>query len=104
MSSATVSSSNFQFILDALADYVNQTGIDLTEHPFAVHLQSCRSPDAILQLLHDKEKAFKDYRDENRKLFNWLSPVVHILHAFTGVLAEATTLVSPDQSIHLFTL
>ena len=102
MSSSTVSSSNFQFLLDALADYAKQTGIDLTKNPFAVHLQSCDSPYAILQLLQENAKAFKDYRDGNRKLIDCLSPVVHILHAFSGILDEATSLVSPDQLIHFF--
>ena len=101
MSSSIDSSSNFQFILDALADYAKQTGMDLTKNPFVDHLQSCHSPHGILQLLHDKANAFKDYRDGNRELLNWLSPLVHILHAFSGILDQA---VSPDESIHLFGL
>ena len=104
MSSPIASSPNIRFILDALADYAKQTGIDLTENPFAVHFQSCDSPDAILELLQENAKAFKDYRDGNRTFINCLSPVVHILHAFSGVLGEAITLVSPDQPIHLFSL
>jgi hypothetical protein len=101
MSSQAVSSFNFQFILDALADYAKQTGIDLTKNPFAVHLQSCDSPHAILQLLQENAKAFKDYRDGNRKLIDCLSPVVHILHAFSDVLNEGTSLVSPVDSFFL---
>ena len=90
-----MSSPNFRLILDALDDYAKQTGIDLTKNPFADKLQGCNSPDSILALLQDKANAFKDFRDGNRKLINWLSPVVQVLHAFSGILGEAVSLVSP---------
>jgi hypothetical protein len=85
--------SNFQLIIDALANYADQTGIDLSNNPFADKLQLSNSPDAIIELLHDREKAFKEYRDGNMKLTNFLKPAVQVLHAFSGVLGESVSLV-----------
>jgi hypothetical protein len=94
MPSTTISSSNFKFVLDALADYARQTGIDPTKCPFADKLQSCDSPESVLGLLQDKAREFKDYREGNRSLINWLSPVVQALHAFSPILIEVAGLVS----------
>jgi hypothetical protein len=97
MSSTTASTSNFRLVLDALDDHAKQTGIDLTKSPFAEVLQNSNSPDSVLQLLQDRAQAFKDYRDGNHKLINWLSPAVEVLHAFSGILSEAIGLVSPGM-------
>ena len=86
--------SNFQLIIDALANYANETGIDLSNSPFADTLQVSNSPEAVLEVLHDREKAFKEYRDGNRKLISCLTPAVQVLHAFSGVLGESVSLVS----------
>jgi hypothetical protein len=103
MSSTTSSSSNFQLISKALSDYANQTGIDLTKNPFADKLQSCDSADAISELLQERAKAFKTYRDEHRKLINCLSPVVQFLHVFSGTLGEFV-IVSLSESVSIFSL
>jgi hypothetical protein len=95
MSSTTISSANFQPILDAALDsYSKQTGIDLTKHPSADKLENCRSPDDILQILSERESAFKGYRDQYRNLIDHLRPVVQVVHAFSTVLGEAASLVS----------
>jgi fungal STAND N-terminal Goodbye domain len=104
MSSMTSSTSNFQLISKALSDYANQTGIDLTKNPFADKLHSCDSADAISELLQERAKAFKTYRDGHRKLINCLSPIVQLIHAFSGTLGEALVLVSSSESIPLFPL
>lgn len=78
----------------ALADYAEITGIDLAENPFAAVLEQSNSSEAILQLLQEREKAFKEYRDGNRRLINCLSPAVNVLQAFSGILGEAASLVS----------
>jgi hypothetical protein len=80
-------------IIDAaLADYTKTTGIDLSKNPFAERLSN--SPEAILELLQEREKAFKEYRDGNRKLISCLSPAVKVLQAFSGILGNAVSLVS----------
>ncbi len=86
---------SFQPILDAaLADYSKQVGIDLSNYPLADSLRSCGSPDDVLKLLEDKANEFKDFRDGNRKLLNWLSPVVKVVHTLCAVLGASITLVS----------
>jgi hypothetical protein len=90
----TIASSNFQFFLDALDDYAKQTGIDITNNPFADKLQSCHSPESVLDLLQDKAKEFKDYREGNRNVISCLNPVVQTLHTFAPILSEVAGLVS----------
>ncbi|KAH9168694.1 hypothetical protein EDB89DRAFT_1909167 [Lactarius sanguifluus] len=85
--------SNFQSILDALDKYAEQTGINLNENPFADKVKGCESPNAVLLLLQDNLKAFKDYRDQNRKFIDCLSPVIQFVHAFSGILGEIAGLV-----------
>ncbi|KAN0133358.1 hypothetical protein V8E53_008798 [Lactarius tabidus] len=85
--------SNFQVVLDALDKYVEQTGIDLKEHPFAVKVLGCNSPASVLLLLQENVKVFKEYRDNNRKFIHCLSPVVQFVHTFSDILGEAAGLV-----------
>jgi hypothetical protein len=91
---ATSSTDNVQLIIGALADYAKETGTDLAENPFAINLEQSRSPDAILQLLEKRERAFKEYRDGKRRLVNYLNPAVKVLHRFSGILSEAVGQVS----------
>jgi hypothetical protein len=100
----TTTTSNDQLIIRALADYFKETGIDLSSNPFAIAIEQSNSPEAILQLLQQREKAFKEYRDGNRRLINCLSPAVKVLQAFSGILGEAVSLVSCIFSlINVFT-
>jgi hypothetical protein len=78
-------------ITDALADYAKITGIDLSNNPFATALEQSNSPEAVLQLIQEREKAFKEYRDGNRRLIRCLSPAVKVIHAFSGILGEAVS-------------
>jgi len=95
MSSTITPSPNFQSILDAaLESYTRQTGIDLTDHPSADKLQTCRSPDDVLRILSERESAFKDHRDKYRNLIDRVRPVVQVVHAFSAVLGDAAGLVS----------
>ena len=86
---ATFSTDNVQLIIDALADYAEETGFDLSKNPFAAKLEQSNSPEVILQLLQEREKAFKQYRNDNRGLINCLNPAVKILHRFSGILCQA---------------
>jgi hypothetical protein len=94
--------SNVQLITNALADYAKITGIDLSNNPFATALEQSNSPEAILQLIQEREKAFKEYRDGNHQLIRCLSPAVRVIQAFSGILGEAVSLVSHE--IDLITL
>jgi len=90
---------NVKLVIDALADYAKETGKDLSSNPFADKFQQSNSPEDILQLLEERDKAFIDYREGNRRLINCLNPAVKVLHAFSGILGEAARLVS--QPCHL---
>ena len=85
---------NVQLIIDALADYTKETGIDLSKNPFAAKFEQSSSPEAILQLLQEREKAFKGYRNENRRLINCLNPTVKVFHRFSDILNKAAGKVS----------
>ena len=88
------SASNFQLTINAaLADYAKITGTDLSKTPFATAIEHSNSLEAILQLLHEREKSFKEYREGNR-MINCLAPSVKIFQALSGVLGEAVNMVS----------
>ncbi len=100
--SSTSSTFNIQLIIDALADYAKITGIDLSKNAFAAAIERANSPGAILELLQEREKAFKDYREQNRRLISCLRPAVNVIQALSGILGEAVRLVS--HTYHLVTL
>jgi hypothetical protein len=92
----TPSPSTIHSIIEAaLADYTRLTGTDLSKTPFAIALEQSNSLDAVLQLLHEREKAFKEYRDDDRKLIKCLSPAVNVLQAFSDIVGEAVSQVKP---------
>jgi hypothetical protein len=86
--------SNIQLIVNALANYVKITGVDLSENPFAAVIEQSNSPGTILILFQERAKAFKEYRDNNRRLVSCLAPAVKVIQAFSGILGETVTLVS----------
>jgi hypothetical protein len=92
-----MSSPYFQPIIDgALDEYLEKTGIDLRsiKSPFADKLKDCKSPDAILDLLQEKETDFNNFRDKYRKVIDSLRPIVQLLHVISDTLGEALSLVS----------
>jgi hypothetical protein len=93
---ATTPFENLKLIIIALADYANQTGLDLSKNTFAAQLEQSMSPEDILQLLEKQEEAFKEYRESNRRLTNFLKPVVKVLHGFSGILSDTASLVSRE--------
>jgi hypothetical protein len=93
-SSTSSTSNHIQLITDALVDYAKITGVDLPNNPFAAAIERANSPGAILELLQEREKAHKDYREGNRGLISCLSPAVNVIQAFSGILGEAVSLVS----------
>src|SRR5882757_4714512 len=79
-SSTMIPSSNFEVIFDAaLANHRELTGVDLSQYPFSEKLQNCQTADAILELLQEKVKEFKEFRNGNHKLINCIRPLVQVL-------------------------
>jgi hypothetical protein len=89
----TISPSNLQLIICALGDYACRMGIDFAQNPFAEELQQTNTPNDILRLLQEREKAFVQYRNRNRTLINCFSPAVRVLQVFSGKLGDAVGLV-----------
>ena len=99
--SSTSFAPNVQLITNALADYAKITGVDLSNYPFSAAIERRNSPEAILELLQEREMAFNQYRDGNRRLIKSLSPAIKVLHGFSGILGEVVSLVS--HKYHPFT-
>ena len=91
---ATSSTYTVQSIIDALANFTKVTGIDLSNNPLATTIEHLTSYEAVLELLQEREKAFKDYRNGNQRLISCLRPAVKVIQAFSGILGEAASLVS----------
>jgi len=94
-----------QSIVDTLADYTKVTGTDLSKNPFAAAIGHSNSPEAILELPQEREKAFKEYRHGDRRLNSCIRSVVKVIQSLSGILGEAVNLVSntchPGKSVTL---
>jgi len=101
---STSSSNNTKWLTDALADYAQITGIDLSTNPFAAKLEQSNSVDGILQLLWEQEKEFKKFRNKYRRLLNCVNPCVRILHTISGTLGEALSIPAVSYAYHLVNL
>ena len=96
--SSIASTSTIHSIIDAaLADYTKLTGTDLSKTPFVIALEQSSSPEAVLQLLHEREKAFKEYREDDQKLIKCLRPAVKVVQAFSDVIGKAVGQVKPHM-------
>ena len=98
---ATSSTSNIKLFTDALADYARITGVDLSTNPFASTLEQSDSLEAILQLLQERETAFKKFRKKYRRLINCVTPCFQALHVISGTLGEALSLPLVSYACHL---
>jgi hypothetical protein len=90
-----LSVSNFTNILDAASDeYKKLTKHDLHTHPFAAVLDTCDSPEAVLNVFRGQACAFDEFCKGDDRLMKWLDPTVHILFTFSATLGEGIALVS----------
>ncbi|KAH9027727.1 hypothetical protein EDB85DRAFT_2291469 [Lactarius pseudohatsudake] len=91
--STTTDTSTFKAIFDnALKDYENKTGTNLTTHPLADKLQTCDSPDAVLNVLQEHVRAYEESRNGDQRLTKLLDPTIHILYLFSAALGEGVGL------------
>jgi len=79
----------------ALQAYKEKTGQDITAHPLANELQSCRSPDAILAVLRTQVPSFDQSQSSDGR---WLIPTVNALYAFSATVGEGVGLVNRTKS------
>jgi len=89
------STDNFTAIFQAASsEYERVTGKPLDTHPFSTQLDSCDSPEAVLNAFRTQAQAFDKFCKGDEKLMTWLDPMVHILFTFSATLGEGIGLVS----------
>jgi hypothetical protein len=95
------STDNFTAIFSVASnEYLRVTGKHLDTHPFATQLDTCRSPEAVSNVLRTQAQAFSKFRKGDEKLMTWLNPTVNILFAFSATLGEGIGLpFSPAKTI-----
>ena len=75
----------------ALIEYKKKTGKDLQAIWLASELQTCESVGSVIDLLREQTKSFE--RSDDHKLMDWIDPLVHVLHTFSGALGDGVSLV-----------
>ncbi|KAH9159849.1 hypothetical protein EDB89DRAFT_1041681 [Lactarius sanguifluus] len=95
ITTTTTDTSTFNAIFDnALKEYENKTGTNLTTHPLSDKLRTCDSPDAVLNILQEHVRAYEESRNGDQRLTKLLDPTIHILYLFSSALGEGVSLVS----------
>jgi hypothetical protein len=93
-----------KWFTDAMVNYARTTGIDLSTYPFAGTVEQSDSVETMLQLLQERVKAFKEFRDRYQRLINHVTPCVEILHAISGTLSAVLSLPAVSYKCHLVNL
>ena len=78
----------------AFQAYKKKTGKDITSHPLAIELQSCRSPDAILTILQKQMPLIGQSQSSDERFGKWLVPTVNVIYALSATLGEGVGLVN----------
>jgi hypothetical protein len=78
----------------ALETYKRKTKKDLASHPLLPSLQSCESPESILNVLREQIPAFRQSQDRDERLTKWVTPTVNVLYSFSATLGGAVGLVN----------
>jgi hypothetical protein len=88
----TSSSANYQAIFDnALDAYKKKTGKDLTSDPLLRRLESCSSPDTVLNVLREQ---IPELDQPGSRLTTWVKPTINVLYNFSSTISGAVSLVS----------
>ena len=87
--------SNFVPIFNAaLESYKRKTKKDLASHPLLSSLQSCDSPEAVLDVLRDRIPAFNQTQNRDDGLTKWVTPTVNVLYTFSVTVGQGVGLVN----------
>ena len=93
--STSTSHSNFAPIFNvALEKYKRRTKQDLAKHPLLPRLQSCHSPESILNVLREQTSEFDQSQNSDDRLTNWIAPTVNVLYSFSATLGRVVGLVN----------
>lgn len=90
---ATSRSNLDSIFASAFQAYKKKTGKDITSHPLAIELQSCRSPDAILAILQKQIPLVHQSQGSDEGFAKWLVPTVNVIYALSATLGEGVSLV-----------
>ena len=89
------SSSDYEVIFDnALKAYKKKTGKDLTSDPLRRRLETCNSPNSVLDMLKDQIPGFNQSGNSDERLTKWVNPVVNVLYNFATTIGGAVSFVS----------
>jgi len=94
---------NYQSIFDsALVAYKKKTGKDLASDPLLRRLESCESPDAILNILREKIPGFDQSQAEcsDTRWARWLNPTVKVLYMYSMAIGANVGQVSRRRYTH----
>ena len=93
--SASTSHSNFASIFNlALDKYNRKTKQDLVKHPLLPRLQSCHSPEDILNVLREQSPELNQSQNTDDGLTKWVTPTVNVLYSFSATLGGVVGLVN----------
>ena len=94
-STSSTSHSKFASIFNAaLEQYKRKTKQDLAKHPLLPRLQSCDSPEAILNVLREQSPEFNQSHNSDDGLTNWVTPTVNVLYSFSATFGGVVGLVN----------
>jgi|SRR5712671_373713 len=92
------SSSNYQLIFDnALKTYKKKTGKDLQSDPLLLRLESCNSPDAVIDILQEQIPTLGTSENNDDRFTQWIIPTVNVLYTFSSTIGSAIGLESLDM-------
>jgi hypothetical protein len=93
----TSSTANYQAIFDgALKAYQKKTGKDLASDPLLRKLESCHSPDTVIDVLREQVPWFDQ---SGSRLTTWVKPTINVLYTFSSTIGGAVSLVSTLEVI-----
>jgi hypothetical protein len=93
--STSTSHSKFVSIFNtALDTYKRKTKNDLASHPLLPRLQSCDSPEAILNVLREQIPVSGQSQIGDDGLTKWVTPTINVLYSFASVTGEGVGLVN----------
>jgi hypothetical protein len=78
----------------ALGKYKRKTEQDLAKHPLLPRLQSCESPEAILDVLQEQIPASSQSQNSDNGLTKWVKPTVNVMYSFSAALGGVAGLVN----------
>jgi len=81
---------------NALEAYKKKTGNDLPSDPLLRRLESCSSPDTVLNVLREQIPRFDQ---SGSRLTKWVEPTINVLYTFSSTIGGTVSLVSIVKAI-----